>query len=219
MMPEKRWSASEKDDILRKAFYNLRLRGITSDWANSPAPFTQLLNECQELMKLADFSQSVEEYLRARSVLRRSVEMFFTYISMSARADWTDVSPSIRPVTARGWFLGRWLPTFLIIDGPIGRFINSSDSPLSQNNAQKSLALDSACEFLRNKEFKALRNGFAHWGFDWEVVGKESYVVAYNWENDLPIVKLHQKEADAFHIITFSIIEILNDTMINPKPR
>jgi len=143
--------------------------------------------------------------------------MFFTYIAMSARANWENVPPAIRPITARGWFLGRWLPTFLVIDGPIGRFLNSRESPLSQTLPVASPMLDAARDFLRNKEFYTLRNGFAHWGFDWEVVGDESYVVAYNWENDLPIMKLHQKEADAYHIITFAIIEILNITMINPK--
>jgi hypothetical protein len=141
--------------------------------------------------------------------------MLFTFIAMSARGDWAAVPDEIRPITARGWFLGRWVPTFLIIDGPIGRFLNAESSPLATLPFECP-ALASAREILRNKEFKALRNGFAHWGFDWETLGGESYVVAYDWERDLPTVKLHQREADAFHIIAFAVVEILHDTMLNP---
>jgi hypothetical protein len=212
------WSAQDKDRLLLKAFRDLEPRGFNFKWAKSASPFTELKSECESLMRNEAFAQSIDEYLLLRSILRRSVEMFFTYIAMSARANWKNVPDTIRPVTARGWFLGRWLPTFLVIDGPIGRFLNSQDSPLSHTLPISSRMLDSARGFLRNKEFYTLRNGFAHWGFDWETVGDESYIVAYNWETDLPIMKLHQKEADAYHIITFAIIEILNDTMINPKP-
>ncbi|MCC6758999.1 MAG: hypothetical protein IT395_05185 [Candidatus Omnitrophica bacterium] len=216
-MASKHWTEKEKDKLLLKAFRDLETRDIKSELAKSATPFTELQNECSNLMRDKDFANSIEEYLRPRSIVRRAVKMFFTYIAMSARAKWDDVPPAIRPVTARGWFLGRWLPTFLIIDGPIGRFLNSPESPLNKTLPIASPMLDAARNFLQNKEFYKLRNGFAHWGFDWEIVGNESYVVAYNWETDLPIIKLHQKEADAFHIITFSIIEILNSTMINPK--
>jgi hypothetical protein len=211
------WSEQDKDRLLLKAFRDLEPRGFKSEWAKSASPFTELRSECESLMRNEAFAKSIDEYLRLRSILRRSVEMFFTYIATSARANWKNVPDAIRPVTARGWFLGRWLPTFLVIDGPIGRFLNSQDSPLSHTLPIASPMLDSARDFLRNREFYTLRNGFAHWGFDWETVGNESYIVAYNWENDLPIMKLHQKEADAYHIITFAIIEILNDTMINPN--
>ena len=210
------WSEQDKDKFLLKAFRDLEPRGFKSEWAKSALPFTELRGECESLMRNESFAKSIDEYLRLRSILRRSVDMFFTYIAMSARANWKDVPDAIRPITARGWFLGRWLPTFLVIDGPIGRFLNSQDSPLSHPLPIVSPILDSAREFLRNKEFYTLRNAFAHWGFDWETVGNESYIVAYNWEKDLPIMKLHQKEADAYHIITFAIIEILHSTMINP---
>ena len=215
-MSLEQWSEQDKDKLLLKAFRDLEPRGFKSVWAKSASPFTELRNECESLMHNESFAKSIDEYLRLRSILRRSVEMFFTYIAMSARADWKKVPDAIRPITARGWFLGRWLPTFLVIDGPIGRFLNSPDSPLSHTLPIASPVLDSACVFLRNKDFYTLRNAFAHWGFDWETVGNESYIVAYNWEKDLPIMKLHQKEADAYHIITFAIVEILHGTMINP---
>ena len=139
---------------------------------------------------------------------------------MSARAQWHDVPDGIRPITARGWFLGRWIPTFLIIDGPIGRFICKGESPLYlqlKSHYQLYPLLASARDFLNNDLFRRLRNGFGHWAFDWEVAGTESYVVAYNWENGQPTAKLHQKEADAFHIIAFALIEILDEVIISQR--
>lgn len=140
--------------------------------------------------------------------------MLFTCISMAARAEWKSVSDDIKPIVARGWFLGRWIPTFLIIDGPIGRFMAGDDSPLRSRYGASLPMLTAARDFLADRTFRLLRNGFAHWGFDWEVVGKDSFVVAYDWERDLPIAKLHQSEADAYHIVTFALVEVLHKSML-----
>jgi len=72
---------------------------------------------------------------------------------------------------------------------------------------------------LNNRLFRRLRNGFGHWSFDWEVVGTKSYVVAYDWENGTQTARLHQEEADAFHIIAFVLIEILDDVVIRQRNR
>jgi len=143
--------------------------------------------------------------------------MLFTCISMAARARWQDVPDEMKAITARGWFLGRWIPTFLIIDGPIGRFMTGEDSPLKIHFGVETPVLTAAKEFLIERTFKLLRNGFAHWGFDWEVVANESFVVAYDWERDLPIAKLHQSEADAYHIVAFAIVEVLHDSMFRGR--
>jgi hypothetical protein len=159
----------------------------------------------------------LRQHLAPRTILRRAIVSFFTYISMSARARWDDAPEELRPVVARGWFLGRWLPTFLVIDGPIGRFLAAEGSPLKARLGPALPVLTAACAMLGDKTFRTLRNAFAHWGFDWEVVGGESYVVAYDWERDLPIAKLHQEEADAFHICAFALIEVLDDVLISQR--
>jgi len=133
---------------------------------------------------LADegFGQALRGYLASHAAVRRAFEMFFTFIAMAARAKWQDAPEQFRGVAARGWFLGRWIPTFLIIDGPVGRFVLSNDSPLAVPVASgSSPLLGSARAFLNDRTFRLLRNGFAHWAFDWDVVGPESYVVAYDW--------------------------------------
>jgi hypothetical protein len=209
------FTAAEKDRMLRDAFGCLKARGITSAWANADQPYTELLEECHALMRELPFRSELSDYLRVRSIIPRSLKMFFTYISMSARADWRSVPDAVRPVAARGWFLGRWLPTFLIIDGPIGRFVCGNDSPLHARLGPRYPLLTAARDFLGDRVFRLLRNGFAHWGFEWEVVGTESYVVAYDWERDLPVAKLHQKEADAFHIVAFALVEIVDEVLIS----
>ncbi len=216
----KTYSPTEKDKILRNAFSKLEAKGISSKWSNSSYPFTDLYEECLLLMDDHSFRKELDDYLENHKIIAHATEMFFTQISMSARADWRDVPEEIRTITARGWFLGRWLPTFLIIDGPIGRFICKGGSPLFdilKNQYNKYSFLASARDLLNNKLFTQLRNGFAHWSFAWETNGAESHVVAYDWNTGAPIAKLHQQEADAFHIIAFAIIEIVDEIIISQR--
>ena len=163
------------------------------------------------------FRDELRAYLRAHTTLPRSVEMLLTSIAMAADANWRAAPEHLLPIRARGWFLGRWLPTFLIFDGPIGRFMRSDDSPLASRYGSSFPMLTGARDFIADKTFRALRNGFAHWSFDWEVVERESFVVAYEWERDLPIAKLHQAEADAYHIAAFALVENLDSTLLRPR--
>src|SRR5437762_3513491 len=210
----KSYSANEKDAILINAFKCLQSRGIASAWTCSSQPFTDMQSECVRLMKDAGFRTNLAAYLRAHTTLPRAIQMFFTSISMAARAKWDEAPEHIRGVVARGWFLGRWIPTFLIIDGPIGRFMVGDDSPLKRQYGEQFPVLTAAKDFLADRTFKLLRNGFAHWGFDWEVVGAESYVIAYDWERDLPTAKLHQTETDAYHIAAFSLVEVIEKSLL-----
>jgi len=209
----------DRNEILNRAFTNLRSRGITSAWSSIEKPFSALHTECTQLMNEPTFVQTLDEYLRSRSIISRSITMFFTQIGLAASIDWRTAPIQYRSIAARGWFLGRWIPTFLIIDGPIGRFICGNRSPLHQRLGSDTPLLSAAQEFLSNSLFRTLRNGFAHYGFDWEVVNGESYVIAYDWERDLPIAKLHQREADAFHIIAFALIQIIDDVMISRRDK
>lgn len=166
-MISKEFTPPEKDKILRDAFKKLKVRGIGSAWSESQQPFTDLQLECAELMNDPGFREGLVSYLRVHTTLPRSVEMLFTCISMAARARWQDVPDEMKTITARGWFLGRWIPTFLIIDGPFGRFMSGEDSPLRTCFGTKFPILTAAKDFLAERTFKLLRNGFAHWGFDW----------------------------------------------------
>lgn len=212
-------SVEEKDELLRRAFTALSARGIDSPFTRAPRPFTELLHECQALNSDTAFSAELQRYLRVHSTLPRSLEMFFTYIALSARVDWRSAPDPMRPIAARAWFLGRWLPTFLVLDGPVGRFLCANDSPFNTRIGASLPLLTGARDFFNDRLFRLLRNGFAHWAFHWEVVGGHSYVVAYDPERDLPTAKLHQEEADAFHIAAFAIIEVLNGAFLAKDER
>ena len=214
MESAKVWSPLEKDAHLREVLAKLRARGISSRWTTSTQPFTGLWNECTGLMQDADFRRELDDYLRVRTTIPRAVEMLFTTIAMAARADWKGVPDPFRGVAARGWFIGRWLPTFLIIDGPLGRLLDGDDSPLKSRYGPGLPLLTAARDFVMDRTFRLVRNSLAHWSFHWEVVGSESYLVAYDWERDLPQAKLHQSEADAYHIAAFSVVEVLHDVML-----
>lgn len=220
-MPEgkSRYSEDEKNTILCKAFTRLRHLNVGGAWAASQAPFTALITDCQAILAASPLAADLRSYLVRHTTVRRAVSMLITYISLAAQPTWQSVAKEMRPLAARGWFLGRWLPTFLLIDGPLNRFLFHSDSPLSGISPAQYPSLCGANEFLNQKTFKSLRNGFAHWSFDWEVIGRESYVIAFDWQNDMPSARLHQEEADAFHIATFSIIEVLDDTLLGDRPQ
>jgi hypothetical protein len=217
-MEDKKYTESEKDLILCNAFSKLQPVGIKSKWAISLHPFTELRDECNLLMADSAFVGELQNYLQSHAILLNAMKMFFTQIAMSARAQWYNVPDEIRPITARGWFLGRWIPTFLIIDGPIGRFFSIADSPLYmllRDQPSKYPLLTSARDLLKTDLFRKLRNGFGHWAFDWEIIGADSYVIAYDWQTGLPTAKLHQEQADAFHIVAFALIEVLDECVIS----
>src|SRR5438093_679266 len=161
-------SVEEKDNILFAALRRLRARFPESAWAKADLPFTALHADCVALTRDAAIVDDLRQYISARTVVRRAITTFFTYLAMSARARWNEVPEEHRAIAARGWFLGRWLPTFLVIDGPIGRFLLSDTSPLAKHLGPAYPILTAARDLMADKTFRSLRNGFAHWGFDWE---------------------------------------------------
>lgn len=42
-------------------------------------------------------------------------------------------------------------------------------------------------------------------------------MVAYDFERDLPTAKMHQTECDAYHIVAFALVEVLNDVFISQR--
>lgn len=207
----------DKDETIRNALGHLARRLPENAWRESPSPFSALRAESLILASDLRFMEDLSAYLADRTIINRAITSFFTYISMASRANWKEAPIEHRSIVARGWFLGRWLPTFLVIDGPIGRLFLSKKSPLAVRLGPDLPVLSAARDLIGEKTFRTLRNGFAHWGFDWEVVGENSYIVAYDWERDLPTTKLRLEEADAFHICAYALIEVVDDVLISQR--
>ncbi|MCA9986253.1 MAG: hypothetical protein KDE59_18220, partial [Anaerolineales bacterium] len=69
---------------------------------------------------------------------------------------------------------------------------------------------------LDNRDFKMLRHGLAHWNFDWNV-SNNIHLIAYDKDGDSISTKLLLSEVDAFHIIAFALVEILNEVFFQQE--
>jgi hypothetical protein len=141
--------------------------------------------------------------------------MLFTSISMSARADWRSAPPRVPGVVARGWFLGRWLPTFLVLDGPILRFLKSA--AFRRQDPVISL-LRNVRAFFDTRDLMLLRQAFAHWSFRWETEGDDSFIVGLG-DSTTETVRASRAEIDAFHLVTFALIEAIDEVFLRDRRR
>jgi len=204
----------DRDAQLRHAFGVLRNRVPASAWTSSLHPYTNLTDDFCRLQGQTAVREDVSAYLLANSSVRSAIEMLFTSIAMSARADWRAAPESMRGVVARGWFLGRWVPTFLVLDGPIQRFLTSQAFRRQKGPAE---LLRAVRAFLSNRDFMLLRHAFAHWSFSWSTDGVDSEIVAIG-RSPSEEVRVSRSEADAFHIITFAVVEAIHDVFLESRP-
>jgi hypothetical protein len=204
---------SDHDAQLRSAFDSLGSRVAPSAWASSSKPHADLLAGFKVLEAQPLVRHDVTTYLAEHPAVANAVQMLFTSIAMSARADWRSVPSEFRGVAARGWFLGRWIPTFLVLDGPILRFLTSSAFRRQEGSTE---FLRAVRAFFQAKDFMALRHAFAHWSFSWATNGVDSEIVAAS-RSPSEEVRLSRKEADAFHILTFAVVEAIHDVFIEKR--
>lgn len=203
----------DRDAHLRRAFLSLASRIPVSIWTSSAQPYGDMLSEFENLYSQEDVRHDINSYVNNNPSVRCAVEMLFTAMSMSARADWRTTPVSVRGVAARGWFLGRWIPTFLVLDGPIMRFMKSA---AFQRQQGPSPFLRAARSIFQHREFMALRHAFAHWSFSWRVRGDDSEIVAVDDKSGKETT-VTRSEADAFHIITFAFVEAIHEAFLERK--
>jgi hypothetical protein len=204
----------DRDAHLRRAFSTLATRVSPSLWVSSTQPYTDLVNSFRALHEQDPVRTDVAAYLATNPSVGSAVEMLFTSIAMSARADWQAVPASMRGVAARGWFLGRWVPTFLVLDGPILRYITSE--ALRRQSGSRAF-LRAVRSFFSNRDFMLLRHAFAHWSFSWRTEGGDSAIVGLG-RSPSEEVRVSRSEADAFHIITFALVEAVHDVFLEGRP-
>ncbi len=208
-----RSDCSGYDAQLRDAFEALSSRVSRSVWSSSSKPQADLVAGFKALEAQLPVQQDVSAYLAEHPSVASAVQMLFTSLAMSARADWRSVPREFRGVAARGWFLGRWVPTFLVLDGPILRFLNG---PAFRRQMDSTEFLRSVRSFFHAKDFMALRHAFAHWSFSWVTDGMDSEIVAVSRSSSQEI-RVSRKEADAFHILTFAVVEAIHDVFIGKR--
>ncbi len=203
----------KRDEQLRRAFSVLSSRISPSAWASSDQPYAALVTAFQDLYSQTDVRADVCTYLERNPSVGSAVEMLFTSVAMSARADWRATPISVRGVAARGWFLGRWIPTFLVLDGPIMRFLTSE---AFRRQTGTPVMFRAVRAFFSNRDFMLLRHAFAHWSFSWRTDGKDSEILAIGRKPEEE-VRVSRAEADAFHIITFALVEAVHDVFLEGR--
>jgi hypothetical protein len=202
----------DRNAHFRNAFQILKSRVPPSSWTASSSPFTDMLAGLNELAQQPLVEADVAAYLDANPDVENAAEMLFTSVAMSARADWRSTPPEFRGIAARGWFLGRWVPTFLVLDGPILHFLTSA--AFRRQNPVVPI-LRPVRKFFATNDFMSLRHAFAHWSFKWISSGNDSTIIGT--ERLRETVRATRAEADAFHIVTFGLIEAIDDVFLSKR--
>jgi len=212
-------SKSDKDAFLREFLPLLSARGITRKWAASNTPYSDLERECDavggDAMLLPQFSQ----YLASNKLIQLTVDTFLAHFSVAAFARADAIPWPARLLAHRGVWIGRWLPTFLVIDGPLGRFLRSPESPLNtllraRHGEYPTVA--QARDLFNHDLFRRVRNGVAHWSFVFEGEGETERLVCFDWESGERTVDVSVLEAEALNTASFSIIECLDRSVFRP---
>ncbi|MHB1422588.1 MAG: hypothetical protein ACYC3I_05220 [Gemmataceae bacterium] len=160
-----------------------------------------------------------ESIFNRTPIVQESLETLLAQLAMSANVPWQDVPPIQQSLARRGWHIGRWLPTFLLIDGPLGRLLKDKESPLTQllrDDHKKSLLplLANARDAFNNDLFRRVRNGFGHWSFFWKDVGQSSVITILNWEKGTEEARLSLLESEALHFVSYSVIYSIDEEIL-----
>jgi hypothetical protein len=216
-------SASQKDELLRGLLQLLRNRGIARRWAALQEPASTLMQECRTVASDAASREEFRCYLQANPVIQLTVETLLSHLAMTANVRWQDIRGAAQPLARRGWHIARWLPTFLVIDGPLGRFLRTADSPLNsllRRDYAKYPVLAQARDAFNHDLFRQVRNGVGHWSFRWEEAADGPWLVMMDWESGQSTVTITLLEAEALHLVSFSVIEALDVAVfseVNPR--
>ena len=205
--------AVNRDELLRSLLQVLAARGIARRWAASETPQSDLQRECASIAAARELAEPLTRYLEANPVIGRSVDTFLAHLSVGANLRPEHVPLPQRILVPVGTRIARWLPTFLVVDGPLGRFLRASDSPLSQllrTEHARYPCLASARDAFNHDLFRRVRNGVGHWAFSWEQGTDEQRLVCYDHVSGERSADVSLFEAEALHVASFAVVECLD---------
>lgn len=214
-------SDSKKSHMaLRQALAALRIRGIDMAWCTSPEPYAQLSRECKALWEDVAFNQVLNQYVTKTGSLLRALSIFYNGMSCGQNS-WSAVKPELRRLEKHGYYAERWRSSFEILRGELGYFLTDhhGDSPLFSTYRREAFdcpALEDVRQLLRVRDFVLLRNSFQHTNYAFEEESNKQYVVAYKVDGGSETARFTLKEAEAFHTIVCTIVDILMETILAP---
>jgi len=207
-------SPGEIDALL---FGLLAKRGIANAWSGKSSPRDALAEECRGLMSDSTFRADMAAYIAANPVVSESLETVLAQLAFSAGTDVPPSNPRLHQLAYRGRHLARWIPTFLLIDGPLGRLLRQRPSPLarhlSTSYAQYPL-LASARDAFNNDLFRKIRNGFAHWSFTWRQEVASARITIFDFESGTQEAEVSLLEAEALHYLSSLVIRTLDEEIL-----
>lgn len=201
----------ERDELLGMLLPVLAARGVACRWARSTTPYSDLERECRDMVSRSDLALAFAGYLRRNPIVGSSVYTFLAHVSVAANVKPEHIPDNQRVLLPAGTRLARWLPTFLVIDGPLGRFLRASDSPLNtvlrvEHATYPTIA--QARDTFNCDFFRKVRNGVGHWAIAWDH-GNEQ-LVCFDGESGEKTVVISFLEGEALHLASFSVIECLD---------
>lgn len=191
-----------------------RLEGLVRApiWSDGDQPVADLNRAFAEFGKQAGVRAGVTAVLAEDPHTLGSIDTFFNATLMAARADWRAMPEHIRGAAARGWYIGRWLPTTLMVDGPLTRLLTGHAFRTVEGDGVRYLR--AARRFLQDPVVVRFRHALAHWSFEWSVHEDGSHIMCHGRDG---VLDLHQLQADAIHIITFEITWALHHGCLRPR--
>lgn len=206
-----------KDELLRALLQILADRGMARHWAECELPYTNLNDECATISADLTLAKPVGDYLRANPAVRLSVHTFLAHLSVAANARYDNVPGPQRILQPNGIRIARWLPTVLVIDGPLGRFLTAGNSPLNKVLRDQSVsfpALAQARDAFNHDLFRHVRNGIGHWSFSLESDGNIGSLVCFDWKSGHRTAEVSLLEAEALHVVSMAVIECLDQWLL-----
>lgn len=210
-------AAMSPEQVEALLFSLLARRGIAKKWAASTDPREKVLMECRQLFGDTDFREELSRYLLANPVIAQSMETVLAQLAFSAGVESRPKNPLLEQLANRGQHLSRWLPTFLLIDGPLGRLLRQRPSPLAARlSSSHTLTplLASARDAFNDDLFRKVRNGFAHWSFTWRSVGASVQIAVFHFESGLQEAEVSLLEAEALHYLSASVIRAVDEELV-----
>lgn len=190
-----------KDQLLWSLLQVLDARGIARRWAQLKTPYSDLDQECMVAASHAKFADQCDRYLCVNPVVRLSVQSFLAHLSVAANVRPEQIPWPQQILMPLGTRIARWLPTFLVIDGPLGRFLRTADSPLNEllrREHAKYPALAQARDIFNHDLCRHLRNGVSHWACAWEHAKDGERLVCCDWESGERTAEVHSLKLKRF---------------------
>lgn len=195
----------------------LSTRNIATLWASNFNPREALRKECRLIISDETFKSNLASYLEKNPVIQHSLNSVMYQLSFSAGVSWAHASEILKPSAKIGHSISRWLPTFLVIDGPLGRLLKQRPSPLAEKLQQTENLFPLLCDARDafNKDFfRYIRNGFAHWSFSWNSNDGDVIIELIHDEKGYKKLQISLLEAEALHYLSASVIQVIDEELL-----